>query len=191
MGGTTFERGTWQKLKKVGAAQLIKHWLGKFHYWDSNRSERIKISNLTEEENALIKSPLLTDWKKRGRECFWLLLLPIFPLVSAHVSSCWFGVLSITVIAVFLKLESKWEISRPCPNLISCATMQRQPKRPLRSVRKTFPILLFRGFLTFLSCSASMLAASTVCILWSLSLALPSVNGQLRISCPHPVHWGL
>jgi len=32
MGRTIFERGTWQKLRKDGAEQLIKHWLDKFPY---------------------------------------------------------------------------------------------------------------------------------------------------------------
>lgn len=88
--------------------------------------------------------------------------LPVFPPVLAHVS-CWFGVLSIRFV-IFLKLKSKWEITSPSPDLISCATMQRQPKGPLRSVKQTFFIPLFRGVF-LLTCSASMLAAGTVCIL--------------------------
>lgn len=83
------------------------------------------------------------------RECFWLVSFLGFPLAYAHVSSGLFGVPSIRIIAIFLKLESKREISSPSPNLISCATMQRQPKGPLRSVRKTFPIFIFRGFVVW------------------------------------------
>lgn len=92
MGRTTFERGTWQKLRKNGAAQLSIDWPNSI---TETVSERIEISNRTEEENTLIKPLLLTDFY-----LFIYLLkgmlsvshLPVFSLMSAHVCTCCFGV---------------------------------------------------------------------------------------------------
>lgn len=81
-----------------------------------------------------------------------LLVCPFACLFSVlpHVS-CWVGVVSIRLV-IFLKLKSKWEISSPSPDLISCATMQRQLKGALRSVKQTFFIPLFRGVFTYFTC---------------------------------------